>query len=246
MYLKELNTTGIKLFEDYLQKIHSNENPEYPEYLLEDERYSDSLSDTKVTVNKKIFQTKLELAIEIDKLFKESEINMPEKHIGLFCWLSLFYFDSISKKNKNSQLTIEKGKDFLAYYIPDMKNYIRYYRHKILGAYRIYVIHKNNPDGAMAILGSSPSTHGEIVEQFASRQELITNPGIVKLLTYLYWDIEKKALKVGYSSKVGSPRRLAALLAQLDMTYDLQSVHINELLKLLPKEFNKHKKNTLF
>lgn len=122
-----------------------------------------------------------------------------------------------------------------------MKNYIRYYRHKVLGTYRIYDKHRDQPDEAMAILGSSPSTHGEIVEQIASRQELITNPGIVKLLTYLYWDVEKQSLKAGYSSKSGSPRRLAALLAQLDMTYDLQSVHMNELIKLLPKEFNKHK-----
>ena len=241
MYLKEFNDEGVKLFTEFLRAMHKGDNPEYPKYLLADETYSDCLGNTVLFPNKRNFQTKLELVKEIDSLFKQAGIDSPEQHPGLFTWLALYYFEFICKKDKNGELSIEKGKDYIAYYIPDMKNYARYYRHKLLVAYRIYKLHQDQIKGAMAILGSHPSTHGEIMEQIASRQELITNPGIINLLTYLYWDVEKKSLKSGYSSKTGSPRRLASLLKQLDMTYDLQSVHKNELIKLLPKEFDKFK-----
>lgn len=249
MYLRELNDEGIQYFDNFLVALHRGENLSAPVEILTDERYSCRIGKHEVSMEKKKFENKLELVTEIERLFKEGGVESPERSRGLFAWLSLFYFESVCKKDRNGDLDIEKGKDFRLYYIPDVKAWNRYYRHKILGPYKIYKIHQDYIEDAKAIFGSSPDTHSELMEQIASRQEIITNRSVVRLLTELYWDGEKQALKKGHASKNvpgkksggGSVRRLATVIGQLNLTYDLVSIGFSELYSLLPKEFNKFK-----
>jgi hypothetical protein len=80
---------------------------------------------------------------------------------------------------------------------------------------------------------------GDVVEQLASRQDLVRARGVMEATTRLYVD-EKQALKRGAASKdkPATARRLANVLGQLDLTYDLQSLEADEVLDLLPEEFD--------
>ena len=81
---------------------------------------------------------------------------------------------------------------------------------------------------------------GEIAEQLASRKELVTNRGVVEAATRLYYDSTTRTFKRGAGTKTrGAPRRLADLLNQLDLTYYLYGMAADELLALLPKEFDR-------
>ena len=84
---------------------------------------------------------------------------------------------------------------------------------------------------------------GEIAEQLASRKELVTNAAVVEVATRLYYDPATGSFKRGAGTKTkGAPRRLADLLNQLDLTYYLYGMTVDELLGLLPKEFDRFRK----
>ena len=108
------------------------------------------------------------------------------------------------------------------------------------GPYRIYRAHRLNPDNALILLGGPFGSHGEVVEQFASRLEIVTNRGLIESVTTLYWDTKGKKLRRGAGGKdAGSARRLADVLLQFDVTWDLYSLSADGLLGLLPREFDR-------
>ena len=69
----------------------------------------------------------------------------------------------------------------LARHIPEPGNFQRYYRHLLAGPYRIYRAHRDDPQRALALLCQPLDSPGDVVEQLASRQELVTNRGIMEL-----------------------------------------------------------------
>ena len=91
----------------------------------------------------------------------------------------------------------------------------------------------------MALLAGPLDTPGDVVEQLASRQEIVTCPGVMEAVTTLYLDRRTGQLKRGASSKgmPGTARRLPTVLRQFDMTWDLFSLTGAEVLQLLPREF---------
>ena len=82
--------------------------------------------------------------------------------------------------------------------------------------------HRDQPERALAFLKQLLWKPGDIVEQLASRKELVTNRAVAEAATRLYFDSTTGAFKRGHSSKIkGGPRRLASLLNQLDLTWCL-------------------------
>jgi hypothetical protein len=83
---------------------------------------------------------------------------------------------------------------------------------------------------------------GDVVEQLASRQEIVTNKAIVGAATKLYYDRVTGAPRRGAGGKgAGSARRLADIINQLDLTWDLYAMSENDLIARLPAEFDRFK-----
>jgi hypothetical protein len=77
-------------------------------------------------------------------------------------------------------------------------------------------------------------------EQIASRQELVTNSAVVTIATRLYVDTSTNSPKRGAGGKSrGAPRRLADILNQFDVTWDLYYMSAEDLLGMLPEEFDR-------
>jgi len=112
----------------------------------------------------------------------------------------------------------------------------------LLGPYLIVRTHYDKPERAWACLCTAPSEPGEVVAQFASRRELLTNKGVIEMVTCMYYDATKGGHRpgIGASSK-GGARRLAALLYQLDLNWYLYGMKSDEIMRLLPKEFETFK-----
>jgi hypothetical protein len=139
-----------------------------------------------------------------------------------------------------SRAPLENGKRFVgeeARYIPGAASW-RYYRHLLAGPYRIFQLHR---DRAKLLLSGQLGRPGDFAEQLASRQEFITNPGIIGAASLLYYDDEKHRPRRGAAStkrKPGTLRRFVDVVQQLDLTYDLYSMQPVEVLTILPKEFD--------
>jgi hypothetical protein len=91
----------------------------------------------------------------------------------------------------------------------------------------------------MAVLVTPVNSPGEVVEQVASNQEIVSNSTLMQVVTRLYLDSDGQLLKRGSGgNKGGSARRLAAVLAQFDLTWDTYAMTPSEIMELLPKEFD--------
>ncbi len=235
MQLRRLNQSGLGAFTDFLDVVRTGIRQDYPQYLLNDHAASE-LVVPDVDIESKVFGTRFEAAKYLAERLSHAGITNLVTDKGIWAWLTLFYFDELCPIGKDGK----RKPGELARWIPEISNFRRYYRHLLAGPYRIYMAHGDAPQRAMALLCGPLHRPGEVVEQLAARQELVTNRGVIELATMLYYEQEEHQLKRGSSGKgAGSPRRLADVFNQFDVTWDLYSMTTPELLPMLPKEFER-------
>jgi hypothetical protein len=83
-----------------------------------------------------------------------------------------------------------------------------------------------------------------MAEQLASQQVLVGLPSVVQVADRLYFDPRLRIVRPGATDRkrAGTIRRLITVCSQLDLTYDLASLDGEDLMALLPKEFNRWRK----
>jgi hypothetical protein len=235
MKLRRFNEKGTQEFEQFLDTLTSDVPLPIPTSLLTDPDMSEQ-SPVAVEIEPHVFANRFQLAEYFSDRLPRSGIRELEKDKGLWAWLSLYFFDQLCPVDGNGR----RKPGNRARWIPATTDYRKYYRHLLAGPYRIYRAHRDNPSRALALLSGPLDKPGDIVEQLASRQEIITNKAIVETATKLYIDTSTKRPKRGAAGKsAGSARRLAEVLNQFDVTWDLSVMDSPGLLTLLPKEFDR-------
>jgi hypothetical protein len=235
MKMRRFNSDGVGAFITYRNRLTTEPTLPPPIELLEDPAMTE-LIPGETEVPKQSFANRLEAGKFLNQLLEAGHIQLPERDRGLWAWLTLFYFDEVCPADGHGRRNPQDE----ARLIPILDNYQRFYRHLLLGPFLIVRAHRDQPERAIAMLCNPLWKPGEIVEQLASRKELVTNRGVIELATRLYYDPEKNSFKRGAGSRVkGAARRLAALLDQLDLTFYLYGMTADELLALLPQEFDR-------
>lgn len=238
MRLRRLNEKGIEEFGIYLDALASNSMLAPPMEMLEDPTKSDGLT-LKVEIDSKKFSNRFEAAKYLYDKFIEAGVADFDLDRGVWAWLSLFWFDALRppadklKKNWPGER---------ARWIPsESHDWKKFYRHLLAGPWRVYRFHRDNPARAMVVLCGPLYAPGEASEQLLSRQEVVTNRGIVELATRLYYDPVGQKIKRGAASKgAGSFRRFAKDFPdQFGVTWDLYAMTADQVEALLPREFNR-------
>ncbi|MEW6286709.1 MAG: hypothetical protein AB1509_10820 [Chloroflexota bacterium] len=239
MKLGRLTKLGVERFGLFLDELKSNPSATFPKELLSSPAYFETIDD-EIEIMPYKFKSRWDVANYLYSLISNSSLFDVERDIPFWVGLTAFYFDVLCPPDNEGNRKVKEW----SRYIPEPANYKRYYRHLLLGPYLIYRAHSDRPERAMALLCSAPHILSEVYEQFAAYQELVTNPAIIELVTRLYYDPKTQMLKRGASDKgPGSPRRLVTVLQQFDLTWDLYAATADEILKLLPIEFEKFLKN---
>jgi len=235
MKLHRFNSDGVSAFSAYRARLALEPTLPPPLGLLQDPALTEVVPGD-IEVPERNFANRLEAGRVLMELLDAARIQLPERDQGLWTWLTLFYFDEVCPPDGNGR---RNPKDE-ARLVAQVDNFQRFYRHLLLGPYLIVRAHSDKPERAIAFLCKPLWEPGEIVEQLASRKELVTNHAVAEVATQLYYDPSSGSFKRGAGSSVkGAPRRLAALLNQLDLTYYLYGMTAGELLALLPKEFDR-------
>lgn len=235
MILRKFNASGIQQFSDFLIELGEDPTRPVPESLLTDNQLTTEVQP-EINICKRQFANRLDCAQYLHETLVSAE-TAELRDAGLWAWLSLFYFDEVCPSRNGSRFPHAKAR-----HIPQMTNFQRFYRHLLLNPFMIYDAHFGHLHEVMAVLASAVDSPGDVPEQFASRQELITNRGVLGLATTLYYDPKKKRLKTGAGGKSnGSPRRLAKFLNQIDLTYDLYEMKSIDFGSILPREFDRFK-----
>jgi hypothetical protein len=234
MKLHRFNEAGVEAFSAYLEILRANASGAAPTGLLTDPQYS--LLVQGPDIEQKTFPTRFAFAAYADGILSMVSGCDIERDAGLWAWLSLFYFDQLCPADGNGHRKVRER----ARYIPAVSDFRKYYRHLLAGPYRVYRAHRQAPENALVLLCGPLHKPGEIVEQLLARQEIVTNPYAVGLATKIYYDPHTGSFRRGAAAKEnGSARRLADVLNQFDVTWDLYSMAPARLLTKLPPEFAK-------
>ena len=224
MKLRRFNETGIARFAEFLSSPSNSE--EQLMQLLQDAELSEVVS-VDIDVETVEFTNRLVLGEYLFSLFENAPIVGLDNDRGIWSWLAAFFFEQLSPPIGERARWIPSG------------DYRKYYRHLLAGPYKIYRAHRDNPQRALAILATNPSSPGDIAEQLASRQEIVTSKPLMEVATRLYIGPNDTPKRGAAGRGPGSARRLAQVLNQLDLTWDLYSLPPDKLLDMLPVEFDR-------
>jgi len=237
--IRRLTESGISKFIEFIDSLTTDSPQPLPTEILKDSETSEIIGDSEFQLQNVIpANSRLKTAEYIHELVSSIKTSSPEHDSGLWAWLSLHYFAQICPRNKKGNFTPGE----IARWVPDSYNYRKYYRHLLAGPWRIFSTYRDNPSIANSLLAGPVKKHGDLYEQLASRQEVVTNRALIELSTMIYFDTQKEGLKRGAGGKgPGSPRRLADIIQQFSRTWDLYAMTAPQLLSLLPREFDKFK-----
>ena len=231
MRLRRFTEVGISRFDDF--RASSLQAVDQLHEILRDDACSESVS-TEIEVEQQRLPTRFSVGEYLHGLLDDVTAPGVNIDVGTWTWLSAFYFAQLCPQGSSPG---DRPR-----WVPAMDNYRQYYRHLLAGPYLVYRAHSDNPHRAMALLANPPHQPGDIAEQLASRQELVTNPSVMEVATRLYINTANNSPKRGAAGRgPGSARRLAAVLNQLDLTWDLYGLDPDKLLDLLPEEFDQFK-----
>lgn len=243
--LRRLNETGVERLLEFLHAVKADSSLAPPVEILEHASTSEDLGDVEVDIEQRIFGSRFEAARYLHDQLDKSRLPNIDKDRGLWAWLALFYFDELCPADKKGRRL--PGQD--ARWIPDTGHAFRYYRHLLAGPYRIFHTHRSDPAKAMILLCGPLHQPGDIVEQLASRQELVTNASLLATATALYLDGKTGLPKRGATSteklndrtrgKPGTVRRLVDVYKQFDLAWDLYAMETSSVVMLLPNEFSR-------
>lgn len=231
--IKALNEFGIEVFRKEIIEIKSGLKSNLSTDLLISEDFSKEIPEN-IIIEEETFLSKKELIFYLHNRLEKITTQDKYYDLGLWSWLSVFFFDSICPKENDGK----RNPGAIDRYILNVDHWGRYYRHLLAAPTRIY---EELGDLSEIYLTGHSSTHGDLFEQLASRQEIATNPGVISAATILYWDEGSEKIKRGARSKKGGGilRRFTRdIIPQFQMTYDLNSMDGNEIIELLPSEFD--------
>ena len=238
MKIRILTNKGIERFRDYLAELRLGSKTSPPYSLLENPEFSAPLKgDTEV--EQRTFRTRLELAQYLDQALDGYDYDSLENDVQLWSWLSLYYFDQVCPLEDNGLR--KPGRDYR--HILE-SGYPYGHRHLLAGAYLVYSVFGLGEKLSRLLLRTPLHLESRFHHQLASRQTLITNEGILEAADKMYFNELEGKPKRGVLKEKSSPGtllRFIDVIQQLDLTYDLYSLSGQEILALLPPEFDKWK-----
>lgn len=230
--VRVLNAEGIAKFAEYLATLRDAHSTPPPFELLTDGRYSDPF-DSEVSIELRPFASAYELGAHLIEVFENCEDRLISRNHGLWSWLALFFFDQICKPDSSGN---RKVLEDAVYILEERFSFRRYYRHGIRTPWM--AVKEHGEQAKVLLLTSGKGTRTDINEQLGAYQHLFANKTIISSAYAMYFDATQQKPRRGAGGKGGgSPRRLARIAQQLELTYDLQECSPAKFLALLPKEF---------
>lgn len=228
--LRRLNARGVAAFRQHLSDIRAGVEFQSNPALLYVDDYSSPVVP-RIEIAPKQFARKLDLASYLGSVLQPLDAPGLTADTGLWSWLALYYFDQLSPLRADGKR--RPREDY--HYIPaDVRR--GHERHLLAGPYRLFRMHGEH---ARVLLHPAVHQHGRFVYDLGYRRDFLTNRGLIEAIDVLYWNPRTRRPKVGAGSeRPGSLRRLIAVLQQLELNYDLFGMSANEILSLLPSEFD--------
>ncbi len=235
--LKKLNPEGVRRYREY---IRDGAQCPAPIEFLESPDTSEPLPAT-ICPAARAFRDRYEFGCYLNELLNHMDDTTEVSHDqGFWTALALFWFDLICPPNSAGKRSPDKEYRYVL-----SSDYRHYYQHLVRSPWHLARDHGKH---ARFLLISPKarahplSVHGEILEQFGGRQQVLRSRPIIAGASRMYFDETTSRPRRGAAgSGRGSARRFSLVLRQLDLTYDPECMSEAELLGILPTEFDRWK-----
>lgn len=229
-----LNEAGLQGFRDFVAAARMDTSLSPPYEMLEDGRFSEPFT-LEIGVKRKEFENAYEFGVYLNSILSGCESREISRNHALWSWLALFFFDVIARPAASGNRKILEE----AVYVLDRRfSFQRYYRHLVRTPWLAVRMH--GEQAKVLLIASGGGTRTEVNEQIGAYPDLFGCKTVIDATYRLYFDVEAQKPKKGTSGKgAGTPRRLAAVVRQLQLTYDLNDCPVEEFLQILPREFSR-------
>ena len=230
-----LTAEGMRVSSRYLESLRSG-GWMPPEGFLTDVKYARPIQP-QASVARRTFTNRGEagayLAMQLEPLSTDTVENPY-----LWSWLGMFYLEEVNGgAGRRASAYTE-----IAHLIDPQRHDSRdRAHHRLKLAYDIYLQHGEH---AWLLLADSVGSMSQFTLRLAQTGDVFRSQGIVRLAHLLYADRAAGRVKAGAlgsdqtSARAGSLPRLLSVLTQLSMTYDVYGMEAEQLLGLLPQEFD--------
>lgn len=228
--LFSFNEIGLQLFE----KIFTNQIPDTS--MAPMDRHLVSRVPGTSSFAAKEFASAKEMAQAILDSMDAAEVRDMLAETGLWAWLTFVLRDQLFKRASDGSWKVG---EVHRWYPSPPNDWQKAGRHLV----RMPVLLlRSLDDAADHLICGEPSVLPEIREQLTSQQDMF-NRAFQMAARMLYYDEATQRLKRGAGGKgAGTPRRLAKLRQQLDVTWDLEDLDPEKIISMLPAEFDRFKK----
>ena len=216
---------------DAIEKGYNSDLKKKVKYLQDEVDLSNEMKDSLEFDFSKKFNNSFELAFEINNSLKNYEYSDISADKNLWDWLSLHLFDQI--------FVPSEIKGYRSYrYILDL-DWENSMRHLIRGPW--WVVNRYG-ENAKIFTYTKPYQQCDFMEQFVKVSHLREMSVAPEVCMKLYYDQEEKSAVPGTSKgKPGGFHRFRDKISQLNKVKYLWDMSADEIISLLPKEFNKFK-----
>jgi hypothetical protein len=232
-FIGRFNASGISEFSNLLMGPLEQVLDEIPNLIAKSELFDQIPGEMEI----RPIDNRLDLAAILYNSINENlKLKRLEADQGMWSWLAAAWMPALFHNRPKAAKIGEQAR-----WILDVQK-TRYYRHLLAGPYFIYNHHYPDPEKALSILGGSAIVPGELVGQIAASSDIAFSVG-AEVATILYIDQKTGKPKKGSGGAgAGSPRRLtAAYLNQIDLTVDYRGMTADQVISILPIEFDKFK-----
>ena len=235
MIIRKLNERGLEEFSQFINSLRQGSKQNIPIGLLTSEVSSEPLSISLELDKDKSFNNRYELGVYLTKKFHDINIQPLIGDIGFWSALALLWFDQLCPEKPDGS-----RKPSMVYNYVMSNNYNHRPRHAIFTTWQLVDRYKED---ARFLLSKELSVRGELIEQIMARQYYMGCEGVMRIASKLYYDPERGTFKKGSAGRTspGCVYRFINWLQQLEINFDLFSMSSNDLMGLLPKEFDRFK-----
>lgn len=235
--LKRLNAAGLARFSEY---IAGGALLPPPLDLLDSPETSEPLSRA-IVPGTGLFNNRYDFGVYLNTLLRDLPAQEISNDTGLWSALALVWFDRICPLDSRGQRDVKEEYRYIL-----SEDYRHYYRHLIRSPWQLVRDHGKHAQFLLVSPRDQThplSVHGEILEQFGGRQQVLASVPIIRAASRLYLDPATGKPRSGVAgSGRGSARRFGLVLRQLDLTYDPAAMSDEQFLDILPGEFERWKK----
>lgn len=239
MKILRMTKEGNARFVEFLDGVKADPSRQVPNELLQPSVFAEEIGGDAIWLDELDLEDSLKAAKGLDSIVTRLELSSAERDAGFWTWCSAYLFTRLCKKDSGGRF--KPGE--VPIWIAEPNNWKRYYRHYLASIWRVYAAHRGDENSLVVLLTGPVNTPGELWAQIAGTQTLITNKSIIHAAYHLFWDKVNLCRKRGAGGS--SPRRLTRVLKQFERTYDFFAMSGEQLVRMLPAEFDKFKEQEI-